>query len=177
LPRRDPPELRTVFDRLNALHFGGSLRATLEWSTRMTRAAGRCFHREEGPVIRIALRYVEKFPAQLERLMLHEMIHIVARGHGRAFKAEARRCGVEPDRDFIHCREFTPPAPPRYVYVCPACGRKHHLRRRGRWACGVCYRRTGRRYALRPISAPGDAACVAPREDGGDVGGGEGVGR
>lgn len=151
--RVDPPELRAVFDHLNHLHFNGRLAARLEWSDRLTRAAGKCYQGPDGAVIRVARRYIEQFPDALPGLMLHEMIHLVTRGHGAAFKAEARRCGVEPNQSFIHCQSFAPQRPLRYVYCCPVCGSEYRSRRKGQWACGTCYRQTGRRHLLRLVAA------------------------
>ncbi len=147
------PDLQSIFDHLNRLHFGGRLSARLEWSDRLTRAAGKCYQGPEGATIRVARRYIEQFPDALPNLMLHEMIHLVTRGHGAAFKAEARRCGVEPNQAFIHCQPFAPPRPVRYVYRCPVCGREYRSRRKGQWACGACYHQTGRRHRLRLVAA------------------------
>ncbi|MDP2871788.1 MAG: SprT family zinc-dependent metalloprotease [Bacillota bacterium] len=142
-------ELHAVFDRLNRLHFGGRLKARLEWSTRLRTTAGKCVVSPRGNVIRLATAFASRYPELLERLILHEMIHLVASGHGAAFRAEARRCGVEPGPDFMHCPEFAPRRPYRYRYTCPICGLEVLRRRTGRWYCRSCAARHGRAARLR----------------------------
>lgn len=153
-PRRtsslpDPAQLQAVFERLNRRHFGGRLHARLEWSTRLRTTAGKCLVSPQGNVIRIAAVFARRYPHLLEPLILHEMIHIVAPGHGAAFKAEARRCGVEPGPGFMHCPEFAPRRPYRYVYACPMCGLEIPRRSTGRWYCCRCAPRHGRDALLR----------------------------
>lgn len=146
---RDEEQLKYIFDVLNARHFGGRLQARLEWSTRLRTTAGKCLVSPRGNVIRLARAFALRYPHLLERLILHEMIHLVAPGHGEAFKAEARRCGVEPGRDFLHCPEFAPRRPYRYVYACPICGLEIARRRTGRWYCRQCVPGHGRAARFR----------------------------
>jgi predicted SprT family Zn-dependent metalloprotease len=142
-------QLHAVFDRLNERHFRGRLRARLEWSTRMKTTAGKCIVSPRGNTIRLATAFAVRYPELLERLILHEMIHLVAPGHGAAFRAEARRCGVEPGPDFVHCPEFGPRRPYRYLYACPVCGLEVPRRRTGRWYCRRCAPVHGRAARLR----------------------------
>lgn len=145
--------IRQTFDRLNQKHFAGRLEATLELSDRMTAAAGRCYHRRR--LIRLSRLYLQQFPEKLPQLLLHEMIHLVVPGHGRAFREEARRCGIpeEGRRDFTYCRPFAPRRPSRwrYVYQCPSCGRRFVRRRAGHWSCGHCSTRYDPRFKLRLV--------------------------
>ncbi len=143
--------LKAIFEDLNARHFGGRLRARIELSTRLRTTAGKCIVSPRGNVIRIAKAFTLRYPHLLEQLILHEMIHLVAPGHGEAFKAEARRCGVNPGPDFMHCPEFAPRRPYRYVYACPICGLEIARRRTGRWYCRQCSVTHGRAARFRLV--------------------------
>ncbi len=147
----DLSTIRKTFDELNDRHFGGRLEAGLELSSRMTATAGKCFYRRR--VIRLSRLYLQQFPDRLPQLLLHEMIHLLVPGHGRAFRAQAVRCGVAPAdlRDFTYCRPFAPKRRShwRYVYRCPSCGRRFVKRRAGTWSCGHCAPVYDPRFKLR----------------------------
>ncbi|HEY3316189.1 MAG TPA: SprT-like domain-containing protein [Bacillota bacterium] len=146
----DLATVRRAFDSLNERYFDGRLKARLELSSRMTATAGKCYYRRG--VIRLSQLYLQQFPERLAQLLLHEMIHLVAPGHGAAFKAQAKRCGVPPEglRDFTYCRPFAPKRRSqwRYVYECPSCGRRFVKRRAGQWSCGRCSPRYDPRFKL-----------------------------
>lgn len=108
----DGPEtapLRDLYRRFNARRFGGRLpEIPLRLSGRMTRSLGTIrYGREDGrrSVVEIAvaqkLLRPENRPA-LEDTLLHEMAHAEAwlrhghRGHGRIWRAVARRVGCRP---------------------------------------------------------------------------------
>ena len=136
-PPREDPFLQCLFDELNRSYFGGTLRARVEWSTRMRVVAGTCDWRRG--LIRISWQYHQQRPGELRATLLHEMLHLkLRRGHDAVFKAEASRLGVP----------LYAPGPPlrrpyRYVYACPACGLRVLRRRKGNWSCGRC---SGGRY-------------------------------
>lgn len=112
-PRRRPAvdgpgtgPLRSLFRRLNRRRFGGRLPAIpLRISRRMTRSLGTIRYGLDGVVEEIAISAALLRPANRAALvdtMLHEMAHAEAwlrhghRGHGRAWKAIARRVGCRP---------------------------------------------------------------------------------
>ncbi len=147
----DLSAVRRTFDQLNERYFNSRLQARLELSSRMTATAGKCYYRRG--VIRLSQLYLQQFPERLPQLLLHEMIHLVAPGHGPAFKAEAGRCGVPAEgmHDFTYCRPFAPRRRSgwRYIYECPSCGRRFVKRRAGTWSCGHCAPRYDPRFRLR----------------------------
>ncbi len=149
----DLAAIRQTFNQLNQRYFDGRLEARLELSGRMTATAGKCYYRRR--VIRLSQLYLQQFPEKLPQLLLHEMIHLVVPGHGRAFREQARRCGVADTglRDFTYCRPFAPKRRSRwrYVYQCPSCGRRTVKRRAGHWSCGHCSPSYDPRFKLRLI--------------------------
>ncbi len=139
-PPGPDPALQRLFDELNRLYFEGRLHARVEWSTRMRVVAGSCDWQRG--LIRLAWRYHQERPEQLRATLLHEMLHLhLRRGHDAVFKAAAARLGVP-----LHAPGVPEREPYRYVYACPACGRRILRRRRGTWSCGAC---SGGRYDAR----------------------------
>jgi predicted SprT family Zn-dependent metalloprotease len=127
-----PSELVAIFNKLNARHFNNSLKATLEWSSRMSVIAGNCYW-EQG-VIRLSEAYHREHPEQIEATMLHEMLHLaLKRGHDAQFRQAAAALGVP-----MRAQGKAQHRPYLYVYACPNCGRTVRRRRTGVWACGIC---------------------------------------
>lgn len=132
-----PPEaeLYRMFDEYNWFYFGGKLPAArIEYSTRMT-SAGSFSAREK--LIRIGRKYHELFPEEIGDTLKHEMLHFIYPTHGAAFKKEAARIGasVRAKHHPSLCR------PPKYLYVCPGCGKEYPRQKRLRMAsCGSCSR-------------------------------------
>lgn len=125
-------DLQRRFARFNAELFKSKLpEATIRWSTRM-RIAGTC-HRHRA-LITLSRPYHERFPADVDDTLKHEMIHLRYAGHGPAFKREAERVGAS-----IHCREYEGIHPrAKYVYACPTCWREFHRAKPGELFCGRC---------------------------------------
>jgi SprT-like protein len=130
-----PPvsDLYKVYDEFNWLYFGGKLPAArIEYSSRMT-SAGSFSVRER--LIRIGRKYHELFPEEVYDTLKHEMLHFIYPTHGAAFKKEAARIGAS-------VRAKPHPSlckPPKYLYVCPGCGKEYPRQRRLRMAsCGAC---------------------------------------
>src|SRR5690606_15225155 len=86
-------ELDQRYERFNRLYFENLLpRAddvTIEWSRRMTSAAGRCYTKRR--IIRLSTHYHEKFPEEVDQTLLHEMIHLLVPNHGPLFHLWLRR--------------------------------------------------------------------------------------
>ncbi|HWR82510.1 MAG TPA: SprT-like domain-containing protein [Candidatus Deferrimicrobium sp.] len=126
-------ELYRLFDQYNRAHFNGKLpRVRIEYSERMSSAGSYLPDRR---LIRIGRRYHEIFPEEVTDTLRHEMIHILHLNHDAAFKSVAGRIGASVKaRSHPSLRR-----PPRYVYVCRACGRQFARQRRIRMAsCGYC---------------------------------------
>jgi predicted SprT family Zn-dependent metalloprotease len=134
LPRES--ELHRMFDEYNWLYFDGRLpRVRIAYSNRMTSAGS---YTPSQKMIRIGRKYHELFPDELVDTLKHEMIHILYLRHDAAFRREAKRLGAS-------LRARSHPSlqkPPKWVYICPSCGREYPRQRRLRMAsCGVCSRR------------------------------------
>ncbi|MEW6049558.1 MAG: SprT-like domain-containing protein [Candidatus Zixiibacteriota bacterium] len=145
LPTED--ELSRWFDEFNWLYFAGKLpRVRIEYSARMT-SAGSYTPNER--LIRISRKYHQVFPDEIHDTLKHEMIHILHEHHDASFKREAARIGAS-------IRAKSHPSlrrPPRYLYVCPACGYEYPRQKRLRMAsCGRCSKGGyDERYKLRAV--------------------------
>lgn len=158
----DAVALQKLFDELNTLYFEGILPpCRMEWSRRLTRAAGTIEVRRR--VIKLSVPLlVESFAGDslfgpthvicgvpcddaamaLREILKHEMIHLWLHvkglncGHTAEFRAKARSIGQPKTRHSI-----TLPPPKRgWLYTCSQCGHEFTRRRRyGRAvACGPC---------------------------------------
>ncbi len=126
-------ELYHMFDHYNWLYFEGKLpRVIIEYSTRMSSAGS---YTPGKRLIRISRKYHCLFPEDLADTLKHEMIHILHLRHDAAFKREADRIGAS-------LRARTHPLlrkSPRYIYMCPGCGREYPRQKRMRMSsCGEC---------------------------------------
>jgi predicted SprT family Zn-dependent metalloprotease len=127
-----PPELVSVFNRLNSTYFGGKLSATLAWSSRMRVIAGNCDWQKR--VIRLSERHHKRYPEDITITMLHEMLHLhLERGHDNVFNQAATALGVP-----LKSRGRADRRPYKYLYACPNCGIKIKRRIKGDWACAIC---------------------------------------
>jgi len=141
-------ELYRMFDHYNWLYFEGKLpRVRIEYSTRMSSAGS---YTPGTRLIRISRKYHRIFPADLADTLKHEMIHIIHLRHDAAFKREAERVGAT-------LKARTHPLlrkPPKYVYLCPGCGKEYPRQKRMRMSsCGDCsaHGKFDSRYKLRLI--------------------------
>jgi predicted SprT family Zn-dependent metalloprotease len=135
-------ELSAAFESLGRRFFPGrSFAFLVQWSRRMTRSAGLCYHRLR--VVRLSWRYHEVFPGEVENTLKHELIHASGiAGHGDEFRREAARLGCG-----LHARPL-PRRPLRWLYACPVCGEEVRTRRRVDFSCGRCSKRWDPRYRL-----------------------------
>lgn len=129
------PELYMLFDQFNHQFFGGALpRVKIKYSGRMLNAGS---YTPSAGIIKIGKKYHAIFPEEIEDTLKHEMIHILYPNHDAKFKAVAAGIGASlkakshPDLRGSY----------KYLYVCPACGKEFHKRKRLRLAyCGTCAR-------------------------------------
>lgn len=126
-------QLYRMFDVYNWTYFKGKLpRVTIEYSRRMTSAGSYIPSRK---LIKIGRKYHELYPDDITDTLKHEMIHVLHFKHDAVFKAEAQRIGVSVKAKFHPSLR----KPPRYIYVCPNCGKQFPRQRRLRMAsCGYC---------------------------------------
>lgn len=131
-------ELQSRYREFNERYFENVLpgEIIIEWSKRMTSAAGLCNFRKK--TIKLSVWYHLKYPEEIDSTLLHEMIHLVVPGHGPQFKyylkklqdlgANVSRYSKEKAKD------------PRWLYVCPQCGSsfKAYNRCINRYICRRC---------------------------------------
>lgn len=101
---------------------------TIQWSRRMTSAAGRCYPQRR--LIRLSLPYHAKFPADVDETLLHEMIHLLVPNHGPAFWAWMQRIRERGGVVHRYAKERATPARYRWEYTCPRCGASRRTQRR-----------------------------------------------
>lgn len=125
-------ELYQRYERFNRLYFENLLpRAddvTIEWSRRMTSAAGRCYTKRR--IIRLSTHYHEKFPEEVDQTLLHEMIHLLVPNHGPLFHLWLRRIRERGGVVQRYSRERATPAKYRWEYTCRRCGAVRRTQRR-----------------------------------------------
>ena len=153
--------LLPLFHRLNREHFEGTLTRghqpllAVRWSDgRLRRTAG--FYRR-GPAIAppfgreivLSKPLLDPLPREAtESTLCHEMIHawvdlVLKRdeGHGPHFRERMAVINASQSRFEVSVRHRfpVPQSPPRWVAVCPSCGRRTPYRRRMRQAaCRAC---------------------------------------
>lgn len=101
---------------------------SIEWSGRMTSAAGRCY--PERKVIRLSLHYHAKFPDEVDQTLMHEMIHLLVPNHGSAFYEWLRRIRERGGVVHRYSKERATPARFRWSYTCRRCGATRRTQRR-----------------------------------------------
>lgn len=135
------------FHRLNAVHFEGRLTLPeIVLSTRKT--FGGYYQPSRHRIVLSWQAYTEYGLPETLNTFRHEVAHIVHPNHSSAFWRVALALGATQ-------RYARPPLhvpAPRYVYACPACGRRIERRRRLRAAsCAACDRAYNPRYVLQLI--------------------------
>ena len=122
---------------------------TINFSTRLQRALGRCYAKRRRITVTACLK--EMHPSILEEVLCHECAHLAVfelhgescRPHGREWEQLMRLAGFEPRRRLV-LDEFgisSPHGRYRYVYIhsCPICQAKRAARRPVRsWRCADC---------------------------------------
>lgn len=129
----DIADLYCRFDMFNWMFFEGKLPTVkIEYSNRMSAAGSYSRNRQ---LIRIGRKYHEIFPEDINDTLKHEMIHIIHFRHDAVFKKIAARIGAS-------LRAKAHPLlrkPPKYIYVCPKCGKEYPRQKRLVMAsCGKC---------------------------------------
>ena len=140
--------LRGEFDRLNAAHFDNRLvMPEIVLSARKT--FGGYYQPARHRIVLSWQAYGEHGLPETLNTFRHEVAHIVHPNHSPAFWRVALMLGAAQ-------RYASPPlkvSSRRYIYACPACGRRIERRRRLRLAsCASCDRNYNPRYALHLVS-------------------------
>ncbi len=139
------------FDRLNALHFGGSLaRPDIVLSRRKT--YGGYYQPGRHRIVLSLQAFYEHGWGETLNTFRHETAHIVHPDHSPAFWALAFRLGAM--QRYASAPLAARPRPaPRYTYACPSCGRRILRHRRLRAAsCAACDKRYNPLYALHLVA-------------------------
>ncbi|MCI0416958.1 SprT-like domain-containing protein [bacterium] len=137
-------DLRRLFEFLNRKYWQGRLPCfRCEWSNRMITTWGACYRGRQ--LIRISSIFKDRPMDEILALLSHEMIHIRYAGHGKRFRQELKRIGLEGDvqrhfpdlvkRTHSLRRDF------RYTYACSRCGIRIRRRRRIHGNCAACHER------------------------------------
>ena len=142
--------LQDEFHRLNAAHFESRLTMPeIVLSTRKT--FGGYYQPARHRIVLSWQAYCEYGLPETLNTFRHEVAHIVHPNHSAAFWRVALTLGAAQ-------RYASPPlktSSRRYVYACPACGRRIERRRRLRLAsCASCDRHFNPRFALHLVSDP-----------------------
>lgn len=123
----------------------------LRFSTRLSRAVGRCYPARRIVSLADAVRGFT--PRQVLDVLCHEFAHIAAyerygraiRPHGEEWRSLVRLAGHTPrvcfdDEAGLRLLRAAAPRRRRYLHSCPHCGaRRVAARRMPRWRCGPCY--------------------------------------
>jgi predicted SprT family Zn-dependent metalloprotease len=121
-------DLKQAYHDLNVKYFDGKLpekSVKIEWSNRMTTTAGKIRYRDN--YIRLSTYYLAQNSQEFWDVLLHEMLHIRAHGHGTAFKAEMYRVNKMGAHVTIHTQNEVVP---KWMYKCTKCGYEWGVTRR-----------------------------------------------
>jgi predicted SprT family Zn-dependent metalloprotease len=136
------------FARLNALHFGDRLtRPEIVLSPRKT--YGGYYQPSRHRIVLSLQAYHEHGWAETLNTFRHEVAHIDHPNHSAAFWALAIRLGAT-QRHASSPLTAKPRPTPKYVYACPACGRRilRHRRLCLASSCAACDKRYNPLYTL-----------------------------
>jgi SprT-like family len=134
--------LQNLFDYLNQKHWQSKLPVfRCEWSSKMITTWGLCYRHKK--LIRISSIFKNRPLDEILALLGHEMIHIRYGGHGKRFRQELKRIGLEGDvqlhfPDLVKWTESFRRSL-RYTYVCSRCDFQIQRRRKIHGYCASCY--------------------------------------
>lgn len=134
-----------LYDKYNKKYFYNQLphssEVQLKWSKRMTRIAGKCTTGHNKKIIKLSVYYHMKRPHEIENVLVHEMIHLLAHDHGTHFKTIMNKVNHIAGRKLvtIHSAERSKI---KYVALCPRHGEVATRSRKPKymegWTCGYC---------------------------------------
>lgn len=142
--------LQGEFDRLNALHFDGSLKTPAIVISKR-KSCGGYYQVARHRIVLSWQAYQEYGWEEVLNTFRHEVAHIVHFNHSRAFWELAHKLGVT--RRYASRPKQPPLTPHKYVYECVVCHRRLYRNRRlVKASCGSCDKVYNPRYALRLVA-------------------------
>ena len=154
-------DLRKKYNEYNERYFNNELpeleagKVDIEWSSRMTASAGMMVLRQSycGKVadrkIKISTHYAERYPEDVDNVIIHEMIHILHPhdNHNEPFQQKADEINRKAEqlgeaiKITVHASDSA--KAPKWSYICDSCGRDHTRQRRAKnggtgYRCGKC---------------------------------------
>ena len=122
--------LKQLYEKYNKSYFDGLLpgissqRVMIQLSRRLTATGGFCrrvsWGRDYKYILTLSHHYLERFPEDVENLLLHEMIHILVRGHGQGFQrwmAYINSFGIHQVN--VHAKGRAKKPEYKWLYICP----------------------------------------------------------
>lgn len=136
-------DLEEKFNEYNQKYFHGLVPPVkIQWNNRTTNTVGSCHYDWQLTPIKIELssKYLNMFPEEFEKTLVHEMIHVLypSSGHEGEFKKTM---------DFLNSRFpelnitiYADNRYYRYVYACEVCGQNYKRARKmpKGYVCGKC---------------------------------------
>lgn len=145
-PLPSEAELYRRYEKFSLDYFDGATppvhEVTIEWSARLTSAAGKCYPSEK--IIRLSTHYHAKFSEDVDATLLHEMIHLLVPNHGPEFYRWMERIKARGGKVERYAKERATPPVYRWAYTCSGCGNEVFRQRRllhggRRHRCRACY--------------------------------------
>lgn len=138
--------LKKLYDELHEKYFNNKFAdydVTVNWSNRLTACAGNCRSNkwEKTAKINLSTHYHEKYPEDVAKTLLHEMIHIHAKGHGQYFQSEMQRIRRLGGEVYRYSKERATEKNIKWEYICSNCGIKNPRARKldvNKYICRRC---------------------------------------
>lgn len=112
-------DLYKLYDKYNKKYFNDELPkskdVTIKWSKRLISYAGRCW--KDKKLIKMSVDYHRKFPEQIKNTLVHEMIHLLYKGHGKDFRLKMYKINNIEGEDIVK-RHSDEKANIKYVGYC-----------------------------------------------------------
>ncbi len=124
-------EIESLYTYYRSKYFGNILppveEVQISVTSQLKRAAGNC--RTESKIIKLSYDYHYRHPEELPATLLHEMIHLVAPGHGMAFHTWMNRINNFEDGPPVvhrHSLERAVAMDANWVYECIECDTEYN---------------------------------------------------
>lgn len=92
----------------------------IKWSDKLTASAGKC--KKKRKLIELSTHYHKKHPEEIEKVLLHEMIHLIVNGHPKEFYEWMDKIRSKGGIVHRHSKERATKPMYRYILKCENCG-------------------------------------------------------